>query len=80
VGADGARQRLLDAIKQRKGDEEVIALLRELAKSNNTSNAARSPALAGRWNLLWASSNAEVPAFLPCRCALSTTVFYLHDG
>ena len=56
---DGARQRLLDAIKARKGDEEVISLLRELAKSNATANAARSPALPGRWNLLWASSNAE---------------------
>ncbi|KAK9836995.1 hypothetical protein WJX81_005375 [Elliptochloris bilobata] len=55
-----ARQRLLDAIKAKKGDEEVITVLRELAKSNSTAGAARSPALAGRWNLLWASSNAEV--------------------
>ena len=57
--AGDARQRLLDAINAKKGDEDVIAALRELAKENSTAGAARSPALAGRWNLLWASSNAE---------------------
>lgn len=60
VTASGdARQRLLYAINAKKGDEDVIAALRELAKENSTAGAARSPALAGRWNLLWASSNAE---------------------
>lgn len=55
-----ARQALLDAIKGKKGDEEVISALRELAKQNPTSAPARSEKIFGEWNLLWASANAEV--------------------
>ncbi len=55
-----ARQALLDAINGKKGDEEVISALRELAKQNPTSAPARSEKIFGEWNLLWASANAEV--------------------
>lgn len=54
-----ARQALLDAIDAKKGDEEVISALRELAKENKTSSPAKSEKIFGEWNLLWASENAE---------------------
>ncbi|CAK0783265.1 hypothetical protein CVIRNUC_006464 [Coccomyxa viridis] len=59
-----ARQALLDAINGKKGDEEVIGLLRELAKQNPTSSPAKSETIFGKWNLLWASENAEVSRVL----------------
>ena len=55
-----ARQQLLDAIKAKKGDDGVIAALRELAKSNPTRSPAKSDLLYGKWKLLWASDNSEV--------------------
>ena len=54
-----ARQALLDAIKAKGGDDEVIGALRELAKKNPTSSPAKSQTIYGEWNLLWASENAE---------------------
>ena len=60
-----ARQALLDAINGKKGDEEVIGLLRELAKQNPTSSPANSETIFGKWNLLWASENAEASPGLP---------------
>ncbi|CAL8472029.1 g11571 [Coccomyxa elongata] len=59
-----ARQALLDAIAAKKGDDEVIAALRKLAKQNPTSSPAKSPTIYGKWKLLWASSNAEVSRVL----------------
>lgn len=55
-----ARQRLLSAIAAKKGDEGVIASLRELAKSNPTSAPNKGDVLFGKWKLLWASDNSEV--------------------
>ena len=60
-----ARQALLDAINGKKGDEEVVGLLRELAKQNPTSAPAKSETIFGKWNLLWASENAEASPDLP---------------
>ena len=61
IGArEEARATLLDAISQKQGDEKIEAALRNLAKYNPTPAPARSPALPGRWKLLWASKNAEV--------------------
>lgn len=54
-----ARQALLDAIKGKEGDDEVISALRELAKQNPTKSPAKSETIFGEWNLLWASQNAE---------------------
>ena len=64
VSAD-ARQALLDAIKAKEGDNEVISALRELAKQNPTSSPAKSQKIFGEWNLLWASENAEARPQLP---------------
>ena len=55
---------MLDAIKEKKGDKEVIGALRELAKENPTSSPAKSKTIFGEWNLLWASENAEASTHL----------------
>ncbi|CAL5220823.1 g2900 [Coccomyxa viridis] len=59
-----ARQALLDAIKDKEGDDKVIGALRELAKQNPTKSPAKSEKIFGEWNLLWASENAEVSRVL----------------
>jgi hypothetical protein len=55
-----ARQRLLSAIAAKKGDDGVIAALRELAKTNPTPAPNKGDVLFGKWKLLWASDNSEV--------------------
>jgi len=55
-----ARQQLLSAIAAKKGDDNVIPALRELAKSNPTSKPNKGDVLFGKWKLLWASDNSEV--------------------
>ena len=62
-----ARQALLDAIKAKGGDDEVISALRELAKQNPTKSPAKSETIFGEWNLLWASQNAEARPQLASR-------------
>ena len=61
LAVDGdARERLLSAIAAKKGDDGVIAALRELAKSNPTPKPNKGDVLFGKWKLLWASDNSEV--------------------
>lgn len=57
---DDARSALLEAIKQKKSDDEVERLIRELSQQNPTKAPARSDKLKGKWRLLWASANSEV--------------------